>query len=442
LEDEIKEREDEFANKENSWQAQVTRLEAEVQRFSGEVHGWRIRCEGLGKQVEQERLMRLKVERDCEDLRMRSIPSITQNKQTSESTDAVPIRRRAKKPVTQEIAPPDLSDPHLLGCGNCTSEGRCKCVEDSVNFDYFSPESQTAKRPHSPHYVPSKRNRPSPPTVKTEPSESLETDFTAIFSKAPVDLTENIMNSPTVMADPCGFCSDGTPCLCAAVQDNENAAAAAAAQQQNSGHGQGNRLPPLLSHFTPPPSDSDVSPRLPSLHPNHLMTGSSSSSRSSSKLAPPTNDCSKGPGTCAQCQADPNSTLFCKSLAVMKGTYAADGSTKAAPPEGCCGGGCCGEKAAASESSGSPAVANTPAGRDKDGPVYLSCADTYTTLSRHPKYSEASEEMGSWLGRLNAVPSADKGGAGRRPSVHGPMEVEAATVMGALKMFDRRFGSS
>jgi hypothetical protein len=40
--------------------------------------------------------------------------------------------------------------------------------------------------------------------------------------------------------------------------------------------------------------------------------------------------------------------------------------------------------------------------------------------------------LSTWLGRLHATPPAHPGRA--------PMEVEAASVMGVLKLFDRRFG--
>ncbi|PBP24940.1 bZIP transcription factor HapX [Diplocarpon rosae] len=62
----------------------------------------------------------------------------------------------------------------------------------------------------------------------------------------------------------------------------------------------------------------------------------------------------------------------------------------------------------------------------------LSCADTYKTLASHKNFDQASDELSTWLGRLHATPPAHPGRA--------PMEVEAASVMGVLKLFDRRFG--
>jgi hypothetical protein len=64
-------------------------------------------------------------------------------------------------------------------------------------------------------------------------------------------------------------------------------------------------------------------------------------------------------------------------------------------------------------------------------PPSLSVADTYRTLSTHKNFNQASDELNTWLGRLQPTPQQ----AGRAP-----MEVEAASVMGVLKFFDRRFG--
>jgi hypothetical protein len=64
-------------------------------------------------------------------------------------------------------------------------------------------------------------------------------------------------------------------------------------------------------------------------------------------------------------------------------------------------------------------------------PITLSCADAYTTLSRHPGYGRAQGEMAGWMGRLLPVPAAGEGKTA--------MEIDAANVMTVLKEFDRRF---
>lgn len=150
----------------------------------------------------------------------------------------------------------------------------------------------------------------------------------------------------------------------------------------------------------------------------------------------PLGGCASGPGTCAQCLADPKSTLFCKALAASR-----DASGQ---PSGCCGGrgadgGCCQSsvplpqrhtrsRTAANSSMRLPAPTNTR------NPVTLSCADAYTALSRHAGYEQASGDMASWMPKLHANTSGMEG----RPA----MEIDAANVMAVLKDFDRRFGSN
>lgn len=79
------------------------------------------------------------------------------------------------------------------------------------------------------------------------------------------------------------------------------------------------------------------------------------------------------------------------------------------------------------------------------GPT-LSCADAYQTLSRHPAFDQASEELGTWIPELRTIPggrTSARGQTGREErSMEGltAFEVEAASVMGVLKFFDRRFG--
>jgi len=171
-----------------------------------------------------------------------------------------------------------------------------------------------------------------------------------------------------------------------------------------------NRLAPLLNEVTPPPSDTDADLKLPSMHPMQMHR----------PVAAPenTNSCANGPGTCQQCQMDPKSGLFCRSLAALR----ASGTTSNATPDGCCGG----------KAAGGGCCKSLPVVAPSQPPPSLSCADTYKTLSSHKNFDAASDELSAWLGRLHATPPHQPGRA--------PMEVEAASVMGVLKLFDRRFG--
>ena len=76
----------------------------------------------------------------------------------------------------------------------------------------------------------------------------------------------------------------------------------------------------------------------------------------------------------------------------------------------------------------------------RDSPsLTLSCADAFTTLSRHPKFSRASDELSSWLPKLHMLPNPRDLEVAEKSNARAAMEVEAASVMGVLRYFDRRF---
>jgi hypothetical protein len=349
-------------------------------------------------------------------------------------------------------------------------------------------ELSSNKRPHSPAH-----NHSASKRIKPEPHDALETDFTTSFSDQPSHTPQEDATSPTsssTIVDPCGFCTDGTPCICAEMQ-----AAEAVERNNNDIHDANQTLSyqrseveldrrqshpsrisriSQLSHITPPPSDTDVS----------LSTFSVPPYPSSS-----TNPCINGPGTCLQCRSDPNSTLFCKSLARSREQKQSTTSNSSQQQQqqqqqqsGCCGSTntttrtlCC---QSTPETQSRPFQGDTgPATRtrtrsctqtntietdtrqeDKATPILLTCADAYTTLSRHPGYAKATAEMAGWLPRLHpmtlqhrtagdggsgvAQQGRDRdGGGGEGVSVEGrpAMEIDAANVMAVLRGFDRRF---
>ncbi|EXJ60757.1 hypothetical protein A1O7_04910 [Cladophialophora yegresii CBS 114405] len=314
-----------------------------------------------------------------------------------------------------------------IGCGNCTLETRCQCIDDA--FAAMSGDGasvhQHEKRPHSPSHTSVTDKR-----IKLEPRECLEIDFTGIYTSskstaaAAAGREEN--HSPTsAVADPCGFCSDGTPCICAEV--------AAEQEQQQQAQSNATTVSSLsraaarqLDQFTPPPSEGDVS--MPTL-PREGTSGCGASR----------------PGTCAQCRADPNSTLFCKSLAASR-------AQSTTTPSGCCGGQLPGSSCrratatsvvplrSSTRTTRSRAAAVTlplpQSGHHAPSGVTLTCADAYTTLSRHPAYERAAGEIGEWMPKLHA--SEPRTNVEGRPA----LEIDAANVMAVLRDFDRRFGKS
>jgi hypothetical protein len=426
LEEQLEETKEEQQRREADLRNNISRLEAEVQRFSGELQSWRLRCDTLDRIAEYER-------REKESA-LAELAYLRHGARTT-GTDAVPLPPRRARQNGPRVAEPQQQqsygpeqDTSALGCGGCTStsncacveqamaittsgcgncspDTRCECLEETIKAAAHMPMAVDLKRSHSPSVGDySKRQR------QLGSSTPLEVDFTTQFSSKPDTNQIQPSQESTVVARPpgesCGFCEEGTYCMCAE-------AAAAAADNTNEREHE-NRLAPLLNEVTPPPSDTDVidgnSVNLPSLHtsPMHRPVATTA----------PANSCVNGPGTCQQCLSDPKSGLFCRSLAAIR----ASSTPGSAVPEGCCGG----------NAGGGGCCKSLPTAQPSQPPPSLSCADTYKTLSTHKNFDQASDELSTWLGSLHATPPAHDGRA--------PMEVEAASVMGVLKLFDRRFG--
>ncbi|KAI0508983.1 hypothetical protein F5B22DRAFT_638361 [Xylaria bambusicola] len=435
-------------------------LHQRIEALSGEVDSLQSQCGILKDNLEKERAERLAVTRELESLRRHwqngassisssrngsfmsqhgRLPSVSSQHHASRGSFTANVlghRNSASAfSIPQMISPPESSDhpqgvSDVIGCGNCSSTGtcscvdsvlanttvecgkcsigtRCECLEAALSTPITSVEAEL-KRKHS-------SIAELAPLEKRQKSESYpnEIDFTAMFSsKKKVVVAEPPSEEPLPMTqpplqakEPCGFCTEGSYCVCAETAVIQT-------------------LPPMNQQVeTPPPSEDDVGPhpmevtstgaiKLPSL--KTLKRNSFQPTRK------PTGCGANGPGTCSQCLRDPKSGLFCRSLAA---TFARESGSATG---GCCGGsggsGCC-------KSAKPPAQTSNPAAG-----VSLSCADAYQTLSSHPGFERASDEIETWLPKLRAVP-APGSTLGRTA-----LDVETASIMGVLKEFDVRFG--
>ncbi|KAI9373765.1 hypothetical protein BJX61DRAFT_501527 [Aspergillus egyptiacus] len=401
LEDQIKLIEEEHEIHVATFKEQISSLSREVEQCRTEMAWWRDRCHALEKEVSVERAARETLVKEFRS----SLPE-----KESLSTDAVPLPPRGSSRGSRGESGKSSANNHNhnngscsnnnqlepeevpLGCNRCSTM-RCQCIEDA-----FAMPGIEMKDP----LQSGRMGMDAEPKIKPEPEE-MEIDFTTRFA-APHHDADSPVSSPPV--DPCGFCQDGTPCICAEM----------AAQEEQLRRGdtfENNRLAPIqnISQFTPPPSESDVRAEvtLPS-------------------ISQATNPCANGPGTCAQCMSDPRRTLFCKTLAASR--------SASSTPSGCCGGkgpdgGCCQTRAPTSRRAPTnPESAKSP-------PLTLSCSDAFTTLSRHPNFSRASDELASWLPKLHPLPKPQE--VSNAAASRAAMEVEAASVMGVLRYFDRRF---
>ncbi|GLI74927.1 hypothetical protein PoHVEF18_003176 [Penicillium ochrochloron] len=426
LEEQMKEIEDGHEVRIAAFTEQISNLSREVEQAREEVNWWRDRCHSLEKEVSIERSAKEALVKEFRS----SVSASTSHHKPSAMPDSVPLPPRNRPStrssrmegvVATSVDQNKEDDNVPLGCNSCTST-HCQCIEDAFGMPIDTHESSRAR--HPPHGVGSPVRENSEPQIKPDPEE-MEIDFTSRFAAVPVQTSSNNtsnVSSPPV--DPCGFCQDGTPCICAEMAAQEQQ------QQQQRGRRnsfENNRLAPIqsISQFTPPPSDGDV--------------------RSEVVLPPisqATNPCANGPGTCAQCLADPRSTLFCKTLAASR---SASGTPAGG---GCCGGkgtdgGCCMSRNAPTPSTArsNPSMPPQSTAPKPSTPsaLTLSCADVFTTLSRHPNFSRASDEISTWLPKLHTLPNPQELALAEAHGSRPAMEVEAASVMGVLRYFDRRF---
>ena len=400
----MKEMEEEDEREQNQLREQIYRLEGKVQEYERVIMEYGERMKSLEHELAEERRVRLQIE-----------AINTRGQSTSDNNVPLPTPKtyfEAENPSHH----PDLNELPL-GCGGCTVNTRCECFERAVDIANITAETDKAvpKRPHTPSpYDDNKRLRHSK-NVEVKPEDETEIDFTTYRPSQPSTAAVQFQQPATVgrSSDGCGFCQDGTACLCAELaQDAHNA---------NAG---GSRLSHLLSN--------------PAEHTKYTEAPTSPIAGEN------INPCRNGPGSCTQCQSSPVSTLFCKSLAATRcAASTASGSLPVLPSLSTapCGNpnGCCRTLPPPLPHSSSTPTYNLPQiqllspalAPPVTGPT-LSCADTFTTLSRHPAFEQATAELGLWMPQLATVPKKVEGRTA--------FEIEAASVMGVLKLFDRRFG--
>ncbi|KAK3308520.1 uncharacterized protein B0T15DRAFT_109508 [Chaetomium strumarium] len=331
-----------------------------------------------------------------------------------------------------------------MGCGKCSLGTRCECLEETLGASMSGPD---LKRPLPPSSPPS--TSPEEKRQRSDARITMEMDFTTMFSsQRPKDLLKSVLppqgqpqHQPLASIeprDPCGFCKEGTYCVCADTMITSSSMAGPSSQQ----------VVEQTQTQTPPPSDTDVVPlamevtatgaiKLPGLRSLQQARTTKPPGSTGGGCGP------NGPGTCAQCLADPKSGLFCRSLAASfeKNNSGSNGS-------GCCGNGgpegCCKSQRRQSQLGGEMDAAGT-SNSSPGFSLSLSCADAYKTLASHRHFDEAADDIGSWIPKLKALPvprpgPGHVGGRARARDGRAPIEVEAASIMSVLKDFDVRFG--
>lgn len=408
LEELLLQQKEEQDKTEGEMKEKIRGLEMEVQSF-------RSRCLLLESMLERERKDRLRAETDVEALRRRQHDGYPRHDDISTSQNSLPGigghqrrsmsahqggRQGSLPPILPSLETPDAASPPLT-CGNCSSNA-CACADEAMaTVANTYGQNNDLKRPVSPsaHVSDDKRQRPSlvPDLARSN------------HDQQPPSSEDNM-----TFKDSCGFCKEGTYCVCA---DTVMATPAMTPTTDT--------LPPITHQTqTPPPSEPDASSTSQLAMevtsdgavklPRRSQAPRPAASQNTSRGCGP-----NGPGSCAQCQADPRSGLFCRLMAAKLSRGQG----------GCCGGkgadgGCCKTKPKPEKIT----LPSLPS-------LGLTCAEAYQTLSSHRNFDKASDDIGSWLPKLRATPTNESSAPTRMP-----MEVEAASIMSVLKDFDVRFG--
>ena len=420
LEEEMKKIEEDNTKEQEVLTDRISQLEKSIQEYGDLVESWRRKFNETQIAYGQEKQSREQAEAELTALKNGS----------SMETEAIPLPRRnirknrnesiqqsSKSYIATEYEQSTENTSHEpLTCGNCSNDTRCQCIEEAFEMSKITDETpdQTFKRPHSP---PSTTDNKRICSGGTEIDESTEIDFTAQFSSrrppALITSTSTVSSSSipaatTAPPDPCGFCQDGSPCICSEL----------AKDVSNNHHHQEQQQQQDIKPSLPQPPR--LQPLLLEPQPTKVLSRRDS------------NPCINGPGTCAQCLSNPTSTLFCKSVAAAN-RPPPPSTKKPIPPTTL-------PSISTSITTQSPPPSTQQSTR-------LTCADAFTTLSRHPGFSAATDELNSWVPQLTAVPkyppssssSTATTGTGTAPE-RTAFDIEAASVMSVLKFFDLRFG--
>ena len=348
LEEQLRGMEEESHRDNEQLRDRVDQLRYDLEQCREMISTWQRRHEELEVAYRRESQLRQQAEMEINILRSGM----------TAQTEAVslPPRRGKRNHLVDQTAPgQELSaTANELTCGRCNNSSRCQCIEEAFEIADFTMDGvdpSATKRPHSPSADVHDKRMCQDRAGHRE--ENNEIDFTGQFVGGRLDNTTSIpFASGSALGqaalERCGFCNDGSECICATLTTQP--------EQQS-----------ILAAST-----IDSVQRADTTKTSNTVSIS----------------CTNDPGTCAQCRSDPSSTLFCKTLALTRPKLTIEDSKSTEN----------GDNTQTAPNYPSTALA---------GPT-LTCSDAFSTLSRHHAYSQASTELGSWVSQLTAVPGIAK----------------------------------
>ena len=290
LEDQMKEMEEEDARERNELRDRIRMLEEDVDHWKETSEVWHRRCSEAEEMLGRERQVMQGLELEVQMVRGGM----------SGSTDAVPLpsrrhRHNTAAPVQQTETNQNDEEGGNLTCGRCSGDSRCQCIEEAFEMSNITTLNHgNFKRPHSPpkSLQNSKRFRQTDESNE----EPTEVDFTTCQPpRLPTTNSSSSIPTTTAPVDDCGFCSNGTACICAEIRRQEQ-------YEQR----------------------------------RQIKAENTANARTSQNQG----SCTMNPGSCSQCQSNPISKTFCTTLAASRtvnpqanGTSApTNGATDMSPP--------------------------------------------------------------------------------------------------------------
>lgn len=356
----------------------------------------------------------------------------------------LPLRNSSSGVVTATVTPAPITLATTSKTGGCRkdSSGMCPCMgsSESSTSQPLPLVPTTAevtihallKRPTTAATKPlDKRTRLTPIPPISGSMDELETDFTGMYALGDHACDSISPSSSAMITDPCGFCTDGTPCVCAEMDIMKEGERESIDIDVNMGFENDPKLPPLQLCE----SSGIISARMGTLHPPNGTKPAFINCTERSRAAVVWGQ--SGPGSCAMCQEDPLAKLFCQSVAFTKSHASGRGNEEG----NCCrrdrmSDSCCGSETAELE------IKNSIDSKRDEGKythmlpptnsIYIPCSAAFQTLTRHKAFEQASMDDFPGLVRPLVI-SEDAGGKGKCP------RVEVGSLRDVLKMLDRRF---
>ncbi len=156
LEEQLKQIEEENEHEQDMLKMNISKLEKEVEQYRADLTNWVDRC----RELENE---------------LRSLKS------ASSTTTAV-AKSGQEVVIQQPDAEAVAANDNSIGCGKCTLETRCQCIDEAftaMGGEAVADAHQHEKRPHSPVQASYEEKR-----IKLEPKDHLEIDFTAAYTSS------------------------------------------------------------------------------------------------------------------------------------------------------------------------------------------------------------------------------------------------------------------